>query len=92
MLKSSLFYISLRIREISDKVIRKILGFFFKGKSQTCHCFYDNSEISFSVSQGNITPSLVQVSNSLEVGPSWLCKLCGMGYRKNNTTGYGQGD
>lgn len=54
--------------------------------SLTCHCFYDHSEVSFAISQGYVASTMCQMSYSLQVGPSWLGELCGMGYKKRGIT------
>lgn len=56
-----------------------------ESESLTCHGFYDNSEVSSPVCQGDVTSTLFQMSNSLQVAPSRLGELCGVGFKENNT-------
>lgn len=65
--------------------INKFLNFFIfqkKKENKTYHGFNDNSEVSLSISQGHITSTMFQMSNSLQVGPPRLGELCVMGYRE----------
>lgn len=48
-------------------------------KINTDHGFYYNSEVSVTVGQGNITSPVYQMPNGLQIGPSWLAKLGGVG-------------
>lgn len=68
------------------RFINKFLNFFIfqkvKKRKQTYHGFNDNSEVSLSISQGYITSTMFQMSNSLQVGPPRLGELCVMGYRE----------
>lgn len=49
-------------------------------RAPTHHGFYDDSEVSNPVCQSDVTPSLNQMSYSLQVCPSGLCKLGGVSY------------
>lgn len=69
---------------VQKKYIEDHVIFQKEKKIKNYHGFNDNSEVSLPISQGYITSTLCQMSNSLQVGPSRLGELRVMGYRKNN--------
>lgn len=53
---------------------------------RTCHGLYDDGEVSFSISQSDVTSTSGQMSDRLQVAPAGLGELCGVCCNANHHT------